>query len=158
MLFRYTRRRRSQSARYNAHIHFFHFRMTFQPRSDSIDHTTHTSSYTFWFLKYFAEILARCFQSSIHAYMLKSITSKLGELDTQEPSHYLFFTSSIYASTISTSESHRKITWLDDLLRSLDDYRNKFPTDPKSPLGIALRFGEVEWPLSSSTPVNANPS
>jgi len=41
-------------------IRFFGFAIGFEPESQSINKTTHTSSYTYWFLVLSANILTKC--------------------------------------------------------------------------------------------------
>src|ERR1700735_3843361 len=77
--------------------HFFQFAANFKPDSESINKTTLTSSYTYWFLVRSAHILSQCSLSQElrdrHAYILDVIVLQLAEYEIHD---YLFFTASIY--------------------------------------------------------------
>ena len=80
---------------------FFSFAVDFHPDSHIINKTTHTSSYTYWFLVLSAEILTKCSLSkemqARHAYLLAVIATRLNGVGACD---YLVFTASIYASVI----------------------------------------------------------
>jgi hypothetical protein len=74
---------------------FFSFAVDFHPESQSINKTTYTSSYTYWFLALSAEILTKCSLSTEmqarHAYLVAVIPTRPGE---GEACKYFFLTAS----------------------------------------------------------------
>ena len=130
--------------------HFFSFAADFQPKSQIIGHTTHTSQYTYWFLVLSARILTERLLTeemvARHSYILRLIASRLGE---RQEGDYLFYTASIYASTITTSPTIHSSSFWPDFIRAVKYYRDDFLKDdldyPKSPLRQAVKADEVVW-------------
>jgi hypothetical protein len=130
---------------------FFNFALDFDPESQCIHKTTHTSSYTYWFLRLSAEILTKCSLSNEmqarHAYLLTVITTRLNE---GKECYYLFLMASIYAaniiserSTIHSSPSGCKF------LRAVTRYHGlnlkRDPTLKELELYSAVNANEVTW-------------
>ena len=125
---------------------FFGFATDFQPQSRILYKTTHTSSYTYWFLNLSAKILTKCQLpyelQARHAYILRMIAVRLGK---KEGDDYLFHTASIYASNISTPSAMRSSPFCDDFnffLCAVNGRRGDFLS---SPLRKALKADEVLW-------------
>jgi hypothetical protein len=128
---------------------FFSFAARFHPERESIDKTTHTSSYTYWFLVLSAKILTKCSLSkemrARHDYLLLVIATPLGEDTACE---YLFLTASIYASIISRSSEVCSSRFWGDFLRAVTRNRDRLKGDlnpQRSQLYIALKGNEVAW-------------
>jgi len=129
---------------------FFAFAADFQPKSQDIDRTTHTSSYTYWFLVLSAKILTcRGLLSeelqNRHAYLLAVIATRLGE---DEVCDYLCLTASIYASIISESPAMRSSPFGGYFLRAVTSHRDRFEGDlgsQRSQLRRAIKANEVAW-------------
>ena len=128
---------------------FFNFAAYFDPKSESIDRTTHTSSYTYWFLVLSARILTTCSLSeemrARHDYLLFVITTTLGE-DTA--CDYLFLTASIYASIISRSSAMCSSPFWGNFLRAVMRHRDRFKGDlnpQRAQLYRAVKANEVVW-------------
>ena len=125
---------------------FFAFATDFQPKSQLLHKTTHTSSYTYWFLHLSANILIKCKLSeelrARHAYILHMIIVHLGK---KEANDYLFHTASIYASTISTSSAMSSSPFWGDFLRAVNNRRADFLRDDRLQLRKALKADEVVW-------------
>ena len=127
--------------------HFFAFAAKFRPESQCINKTTHTSSYTYWFLDLSARILTRCSlpkeMQNRHAYILDVIAIHLGDGKVRD---YLFLTASIYASIISTSPAVYSSEDGHDFLRAVKRYRDGLKDNSnRQQLYDALRVGEIEW-------------
>lgn len=124
---------------------FFGFATDFQPKSRILHKTTHTSAYTYWFLRLSANILTKCLLSdelqARHAIVLRMIAVGLGK---QKADDYLFHTASIYASYISTSLVMRSSPFWGDFLRALNGRPASGRDDP-SELRKALKADEVVW-------------
>ncbi|KAF8335573.1 hypothetical protein F5887DRAFT_1251225 [Amanita rubescens] len=129
-------------------IRFFSFARDFHPDSQSINKTTHTSSYTYWFLVRSAEILTGCSLSNEmqarHGYLLTVITNYLNE---GKGSYYLFLTASIYASTISQSSAMCSSSSGREFLRVVTrhPHRDGLKDDLQSQLHGAMKANEVAW-------------
>jgi hypothetical protein len=128
---------------------FFTFAVDFHPESQSINKTTHTSSYTYWFLVLSAEILTKCSLSkemqSRHAYLLAVIATRL---DEGEACDYLFLTASIYASIISRSSAMCSSPFGGNFLRAVTRHRDMFKGDlnyQQLQLRRAVKAHEVAW-------------
>ena len=128
---------------------FFSFAADFHPESQSINKTTHTSSYTYWFLVLSAEILTKCSLSkemqARHAYLLAVLATRLGE---GEACDYLFLTASIYASIISRSPAICSLPFWGDFLRAVTRHRDKFKDDLNQEqlhLRRAVKANEIAW-------------
>ena len=129
---------------------FFSFAIDFQPDDQIIYKTTHTSSYTYWFLNLSAKILTNCSLSeemeARHTYILHMIAVRLGKGKAYD---YLFHTASIYASIISNSPVMCKSPFWGDFLRAVDHHhRDYLGTDlnyQQSRLCKALKADEVAW-------------
>jgi len=128
---------------------FFSFAVEFRPESQCINKTTHTSSYTYWFLVLSAEILTRCSLSeemqARHAYLLTVITTCLNE---GKGSYYLFLTASIYASIISKSSAMYSSPSGFKFLRAVTRYRDELKGDlthQQAQLRRAVKANEVAW-------------
>ena len=130
--------------------HFFSFAADFQPKSQIIGQTTHTSRYTYWFLVLSAKILTERSLSeemlARHSIILRMIAVRLGE---KKKGDYLFYTASIYASRITTSSAMHSSPFWPEFLRAVKCYRDDFLKDdldhPKSPLRKAIKADEVVW-------------
>jgi len=120
--------------------------MDFQPESRILRKTTHTSSYTYWFLDLSAKILTKCRLSgelqARHSYILHMIAVRLDELKVDE---YLFHTASIYARNLSTSSVMRSSLFWSNFLHALNGRRGDFIKDNPSQLCKALKANEVGW-------------
>ena len=128
---------------------FFTFAMNFHPKSQSINTTTHTSSYTYWFLALSAEILTKCSLSeemqSRHSYLLAVIAD---HLDQGQACDYLFLTASIYASIISRSSAMCSLSFGRKFLCAVRRHHDRFKGDPSHqqlPLRRAVKANEVVW-------------
>jgi hypothetical protein len=128
---------------------FFSFAADFHPESQSINKTTHTSSYTYWFLALSAEILTKCSLSkemqARHAYLLAVLATRLGE---GEACDYLFLTASIYASIISRSSAMCSSPFWGDFLRAVTRHRDRFKGDlnhQQLQLRKAVKANEIAW-------------
>jgi len=128
---------------------FFSFAIDFDPKSQSINKTTHTSSYTYWFLVLSAKILTKCSLSpemhARHDYLLAVIATSLGE---DKPRDYLFLTASIYASIISGSSAMSLSPFWGKFLRAVARHRDRLKNDldhQRSPLCRAVKANEVAW-------------
>jgi hypothetical protein len=128
---------------------FFSFAARFHPETESIDKTTHTSSYTYWFLVLSARILSKCSLSkemrARHDYLLFVIATTLSE-DTA--CDYLFLTASIYASIISRSSAMCSSTFWGDFLRAVTRHRERLKGDlnpQRLQLYRAVKANEVAW-------------
>jgi hypothetical protein len=125
---------------------FFGFTMDFQPESRILRKTTHTSSYTYWFLDLSAKILTKCRLSeelqARHSYILHMIAVHLGK---PKEDNYLFHTASIYARNISTSPVMRSSPFWGNFLHALNGRRGDFLRDNPSQLCKALKADEVVW-------------
>jgi hypothetical protein len=126
--------------------HFFSFAVDFHPDSQSINKTTHTSSYTYSFLALSADILSKCSLSkemqSRHTYLLSVIATYLNE---GKGSYYLFLTASIYASIISKSSAMYSSSSGREFLRAVTRRRNGPGDELQDQLLTALRANEVTW-------------
>jgi hypothetical protein len=118
---------------------FFSFAVDFHPESKSINRTTHTSSYTYWFLVLSAKILTKCQLSNEmqarHNYLLAVIATPLGGDNACD---YLFFTALIYASIISGSSVMCLSPFWGDFLRAVTRHRNR-QKDNQNPQRSQLR-------------------
>jgi len=128
---------------------FFSFAADFHPESQSINKTTHTSSYTYWFLALSAGILTKCSLSkemqARHAYLLAVIATRLGEGETCD---YLFLTASIYASIISRSSAICSLPFWGNFLRAVTRHRDRFKDDLNQEqlhLRRAVKANEIAW-------------
>jgi len=128
---------------------FFNFAADFHPDNESINKTTHTSSYTYWFLVLSAEILTKCslFEEvqARHTYLLAIIATHLDEDETRD---YLFLTASIYASIISKSPVMCSSLFGTTFLRAVMRHRDRFNSDmnhQRLQLRRAVKANEVEW-------------
>jgi hypothetical protein len=123
---------------------FFGFAADFQPEDRILRKTTHTSSYTYWFLNLSANILTKCSLSeelrARHEYILHIISF---HLDKPNPNEYLFYTALIYASKISTSPAMNSSDFCGAFLSSVNCCRGYFPRDKPSALCKALKADEV---------------
>jgi hypothetical protein len=128
---------------------FFSFAVDFHPESQSINKTTHTSSYTYWFLVLSAKILTKCQLSNElqarHNYLLAVIATSLRE---DEACDYLFLTASIYASIISGSPVMCSSSFWGDFLCAVTRHRDRLKGDlnpQRSQLCSAVKANEVAW-------------
>jgi hypothetical protein len=130
---------------------FFSFAIDFEPDDQIVHKTTHTSSYTYWFLNLSAKILTKCSLSeemeSRHTYILRMIAVRL---DKGKAYDYLFHAASIYASIISNSPVMCKSPFWGDFLRALDHHRHRDYLGTglnyqQSRLCKALKADEVAW-------------
>lgn len=129
--------------------HFFTFAVDFHPKNQSINKTTYTSPYTYWFLVLSAEILTKCSLSkemqARHAYLLALIAIRLDEIKVCD---YLVLTASIYASIISKSSAMCSLSFGGNFLRAVMRHRDRFEGDLKhqqSQLRRALKANEIVW-------------
>ena len=123
---------------------FFSFAVDFHPESQSINKTTHASSYTLS-----AEVLTKCSLSkhmqAMHAYLLAVIATRLGE---GEACKYLFLMASIYASIISRSSTLCSSLFRGNFLRAVACHRDRFKHDlnrQQLQLCRAVKANEVTW-------------
>jgi len=128
---------------------FFSYAVNFHPESQSINKTTHTSSYTYWFLVLSAEILTKCSLSkemqARHAYLLAVIATRL---DEGEACDYLVLTASIYASVISKAPAMCSSPFGADFLRAVMRHHDRLKSDlnhQRSQLRRAVKANEVAW-------------
>jgi len=130
---------------------FFSFAADFHPDNESITThtTTHTSSYTYWFLVLSAEILTECSlpkeMQARHTYLLAMIADRLDEDGTRD---YLFLTASIYASVISKSSVMCSSPFGGDFLGAVMRHRDRFKGNmnhQQSQLRRAIKANEVAW-------------
>jgi hypothetical protein len=129
---------------------FFAFAADFQPESQDINKTTHTSSYTYWFLVLSAKILTNGGLLSEelqkrHEYLLAVIATRLGE---GEVCDYLCLTAAIYAGAISTSSAVCSSHFGGNFLRAVTRHRDRFKGDLsnyKWQLRRAVKANEVAW-------------
>jgi hypothetical protein len=130
-------------------IGFFGFTKVFKPESQSINRTTHTSSYTYWFLVLSANILTKCPLSeetrARHDYLLYLIATSLSK---DKACDYLFLTALIYASIISGSSVMCLSPFWGDFLRAVTLHRDRLKGDlnpQRSQLCRAVKTNEVAW-------------
>jgi hypothetical protein len=130
-------------------IRFFGFAIGFEPESQSINKTTHTSSYTYWFLVLSANILTKCPLSeetrARHGYLLYLIATPLSK---DKACDYLFLTALIYASIISGSSVMCLSPFWGDFLRAVTGHRDRLKGDlnpQRSQLYKAVKANEVAW-------------
>lgn len=132
---------------------FFSFAVDFHPGSKGINRTTHTSSYTYWFLVLSANILTKRSLSekmseemkARHDYLLDVIATPLGE---DKASDYLFFTASIYASIISRSSALCSSPFGGKFLSAVTRHHDRLKGDldrQRSQLRGAVKANEVAW-------------
>jgi hypothetical protein len=126
---------------------FFSFAAHFDPEIQSINKTTHTSSYTYWFLVLSAEILTKCSLSeetqARHAYLLAVIAARL---DEDKACDYLVLTALIYASIISRSSAMYLSPFGGNFLRAVTRHRDRFKgnlSEKQSQLYRAVKANEV---------------
>jgi len=128
---------------------FFTFAVHFDPEIQSINKSTHTSSYTYWFLVLSAEILIKCSLSAEmqarHAYLLAVIAARLDDGKTCD---YLVLMASIYASIISKSKEMCSSPLGGDFLRAVTRHRDRFKgnlNEKQLRLHKAVKANEVTW-------------
>lgn len=138
----------------NTLTRFFTFAADYHPDKQDLNRTTHTSSYTYWFLNLSANILSKGSLSEEMlarlSYILYVITVRL---DEEKEHDYLFLTASIYAAKIISSSSPMLSSpfWA-GFLSSLKKYHCKFPgnepdnRESRLSMRKALKANEVAWP------------
>jgi hypothetical protein len=134
---------------------FFSFAVDYDFKIHTINKTTHTSFYTYWFLVLSAQILAKCSLSNEmqarHTYLLAVIATRLDEVKTcdyKACDYYLFLMASIYASTISRSSVMCSSPFWGNFLRAVirhRDYLKDNVTDQQLQLCGAVKANEVIW-------------
>jgi hypothetical protein len=139
---------------------FFSFAVEFDFKIHSINKTTHTSSYTYWFLVLSAQILAKCSLSkemqARHTFLLAVIATRLDGVkacevkacDYKACDYYLFLMASIYASNISGSSVMCSSPFWGNFLRAVMRHRDNFKdnlTDQQLQLCRAVKANEVIW-------------
>lgn len=127
---------------------FFTFAINFQPEKEILNKTTHTSEFTYYFLEMSANILTKCSLSeemqARHGYILQTIAIRLDEGKERD---YLFFTASIYASSISVHSAGSPLSRsCRNFLQAVKSYHSKFPESNQNPeLYVAVLANEVGW-------------
>ncbi|PPQ85215.1 hypothetical protein CVT25_010085, partial [Psilocybe cyanescens] len=106
---------------------FFSCAAEYQPggHDHAIGATTHTFSYTCWFLTLSVKIIANCSLSreilARHTYILSRITSCFAE---RKDCDHLFYVASIYASNITTTSAINSSPFWNEFLRSVTLYHS----------------------------------
>jgi hypothetical protein len=129
---------------------FFSFAVDFDFKIHSINKTTHTSFYTYWFLVLSAQILSKCSLSkeiqARHTYLLAVIATRLDGVKASD--YYLFLMASIYASIISRSSVICSSPFWGNFLRAVMRHRDNLKdnlTDQQLLLCKAVKANEVIW-------------